>query len=61
MEEAKSMPDGKTAHSVCRPPLMRRGLIALALLALIGWPLSAASQTLTVYSGRGEKFTKPVL
>lgn len=39
----------------------RRALIVLSLLALIGVPLTALSQTLTVYSGRGEKFTQPIM
>ena len=34
---------------------------ALALAASIAWPLTALSQPLTVYSGRGEKFTRPVI
>ena len=34
---------------------------ALALAAGIAWPLTALSQPLTVYSGRGEKFTRPVI
>ena len=60
------MPERGVPHSVCETATARRGgllrgLIALSLLALIGWPVVAASQTLTVYSGRGEKFTKPVL
>ena len=38
-----------------------RVVIVLALMASIGWPLTALSQTLTVYSGRGERFTKPVV
>ena len=36
-------------------------VMALALAALIAWPPPAAAQPLTVYSGRGEKFTRPVI
>ena len=39
----------------------QRTLIILALLMAIGLPLTALSQTLTVYSGRGERFTKPII
>ncbi len=60
------MPERRAAHfaretAAARRGALLRGLIALTLLALIGWPVIALSQTLTVYSGRGEKFTKPVL
>ena len=60
------MPERRAARYACetagaRHGALLRGLIALILLAFIGWPVIALSQTLTVYSGRGEKFTKPVL
>ena len=42
-------------------PAPRRALIVLALLVSMALPLAALSQTLTVYSGRGEKFTKPIV
>lgn len=60
------MPDRRTAHFACDSAASRfgtllRGTIVLVLLALTGWPVGAWSQTLTIYSGRGEKFTKPVV
>lgn len=55
------MSDRKTARLACKTLLAPRGLLALALLVLSGWPVSAAAQTLTIYSGRGEAFTKPVV
>ncbi len=60
------MPDRRAAHFACetaaaRRGVLPRGLMTLALAALIGWPVGAVSQTLTVYSGRGEKFTRPVV
>ena len=60
------MPDRRGARFACGAATscraaLRRHSIVLALLVLLGWPLSAVCQTLTVYSGRGEKFTKPVV
>ena len=55
------MPDGKTAHLARKTLVIQRGLLALTLLMLIAWPVNVVAQTLTIYSGRGEKFTKPVV
>ena len=56
----------KALQPVRGAPLKRRSgelrvVTVLILAACLGWPLTALSQALTVYSGRGEKFTKPVI
>lgn len=55
------MPERRTVQHARASAAARRGLLALALLVFTGWPLTSVSQPLTVYSGRGEKFTKPVV
>ena len=55
------MPELRSVQHEPAGVALRCALIVLALLVSIGLPLTALSQTLTVYSGRGEKFTKPIL
>ena len=60
-KESKSMPELSSVQHESTGPGPQRALIILALLVSIGLPLTALSQTLTVYSGRGERFTKPII
>ena len=51
----------RTPHRLGTKRFLSRVVSVLALAVCIGCPLIALSQPLTVYSGRGEKFTKPVI
>ena len=55
------MPESSSVRPGPSWPVPRRALFVLTLLVSMALPLAALSQTLTVYSGRGEKFTKPIV
>ena len=59
--EFKSMPESSSVRPGPSWPVPRRALFVLILLVSMALPLAVLSQTLTVYSGRGEKFTKPIV